>query len=45
MLKFVIGNKTDLIDVMEQINYNECVSDKMLREFSLSKKAEFMKKI
>ena len=44
MLKFVVGNKYDLIeDVNSSADKNEIVTDKMLREFALSNKAESMK--
>ena len=44
MLKFIVGNKTDLLEEMEESkDRNECVTDKMLREFSMTKKAESMK--
>jgi len=44
MLKFVVGNKCDLIeDVESSVDKSEIVTDKMLREFAISKKAESMK--
>ena len=44
MLKFIVGNKTDLLEDMEESkDRNECVTDKMLREFAITKKAESMK--
>ena len=44
MLKFVVGNKSDLLEDMEEAkDRNECVTDKMLREFYMTKKAESMK--
>ena len=48
MLKFVIGNKADLVEdqaemAAAQVDRNEIVTDKMARDFALSKKAEFAK--
>ena len=44
MLKFIVGNKADLVEELEESkDRNECVTDKMLREFSMTKKAESMK--
>ena len=55
MLKFVVGNKVDLLEEMEDAKdnsrdsngnmsmSNQIVTDKMLREFAMSKKAESMK--
>jgi|FrelakmetLWP11LW_1041352.scaffolds.fasta_scaffold33037_2 hypothetical protein len=44
MLKFVVSNKCDLIeDINNSADKNEIVNDKMLREFAISKKAEWMK--
>ena len=44
MLKFVVGNKADLLEEMEESkDRHECVTDKMLREFAMTKKAESMK--
>jgi predicted GTPase len=44
MLKFVVGNKSDLLEELEESkDRNECVTDKMLREFAMTKKAESMK--
>ena len=49
MLKFVVGNKADLLDEMEEskdhhhLRSEQCVTDKMLREFAMTKKAESMK--
>ena len=50
MLKFVVGNKADLLEEMEESKDHhhlrteqQCVTDKMLREFAMTKKAESMK--
>lgn len=44
MLKFVVGNKADLLEDMEEVkDRNDCVTDKMLRDFGIGKKAESMK--
>ena len=44
MLKFVVGNKSDLLEELEESkDRSECVTDKMLREFAIAKKAESMK--
>ena len=44
MLKFIVGNKSDLVEELEESkDRSECVTDKMLREFSMTKKAESMK--
>ena len=49
MLKFVVGNKADLLEEMEEskdhhhLRTEQCVTDKMLREFAMTKKAESMK--
>ena len=45
MLKFVVGNKIDLVEDMEESkdSKSEQVTDKMLREFAMTKKAESMK--
>ena len=44
MLKFIVGNKADLVEELEESkDRSECVTDKMLREFSMTKKAESMK--
>ena len=44
MLKFVVGNKADLLESTEHAPArNELVTDKMLKEFAMSKKAEFTK--
>ena len=47
MLKFVVGNKVDLTEGAESAqasqSKNEVVTDKMLRDFAMSEKAEHMK--
>ena len=44
MLKFIVGNKSDLVEELEESkDRSECVTDKMLREFAMNKKAESMK--
>ena len=44
MLKFIVGNKADLVEELEESkDRSECVTDKMLREFAMNKKAESMK--
>ena len=46
MLKFVVGNKNDLVEDVEESkdsSSRDIVTDKMLREFAMTKKAEPMK--
>lgn len=46
MLKFIVGNKHDLLEdvnVQSSLDQSQIVSDKMMREFGLAKKAEYMK--
>ena len=46
MLKFVVANKNDLLEDVEESkdsSSKDYVTDKMLREFAMSKKAEPMK--
>ena len=44
MLRFVVGNKADLLESTEFAPAkNEIVTDKMLKDFAMSKKAEYTK--
>ena len=44
MVKIVVGNKADLVEEVENSGLNvECVTDKMLRDFAMSKKADYLK--
>ena len=48
MLKFIVGNKSDLAESVEssqdqRLSKSDLVTDKMLRDFAISEKAESMK--